>query len=307
MCRGVFVRPEVVGGVGPAADRRRLAATTAAAVLATPGAVASHASAAVLADLPVWRLPKRPCITLPPGRTGDASVAHLHRAGMLDRHRRPAGALIRTSADRAVCDLAREHGIEDAVVVADAALRRGMVVPEGLDRCLVECARWPGIRRARAAIERVDGRSESPLETVSRLRLADVGTPHPHLQPELFTTYGEWLGRVDFYWDEYGVVGEVDGKVKYTEAPDPDVLWDEKLRQERLEDAGLIVVRWGRAQLRDLHRLTERLHNAFARGARRSRADRGWAANPATLPHESTLSGPGSVLSRSKVEEAGTA
>jgi very-short-patch-repair endonuclease len=52
------------------------------------------------------------------------------------------------------------------------------------------------------------------------------------------------IGRVDFLWREPCVVGEADGRVKYRD----NELWQEKLRQERLEDAGFTVLRWTWAQ-----------------------------------------------------------
>jgi hypothetical protein len=273
--RGVFVATDVMEAAGVEAEKRRLAAATAAMLLATPAAVASHASAAVLADLPVWWLPQHPCVTVPPRHTGDAGVVHLHRAALPLRHRRPAGALVRTSAARTICDLAREHGIENAVVAADAALHTGMLTVDDLVRCIRDCTRWPGIRRARTAVNLVDGRAESPLESVSRLRLHALDVPPPDLQPELIRFGGLWLGRVDFYWPEFGVAGEVDGRLKYVES-DGDALWKEKLRQEQLEEAGVIVVRWGRAQLGNMRRVAERLYAAFARGQRRTADERRW-------------------------------
>src|SRR5262249_2930427 len=158
--------------------------------------------AAVLAGLPVWQLPRRPCVTVPPGHTGDAVGVHLHRATLTLADLRPAGALTRTATARTICDLAREHGAEDSVVVADAALHRQLVSRAQLDPCLQECALWPGIRRARAAVAFADGRAESPLESVSRLRLTAAGVPRPDLQPELYDADGRWLGRPDFYWDD---------------------------------------------------------------------------------------------------------
>ena len=58
---------------------------------------------------------------------------------------------------------------------------------------------------------------------------------------------GRFLGRPDFYWDEFGVIGEADGMAKYDGTH--DVAADEKRRQGELEDAGLIAVRWVWADL----------------------------------------------------------
>jgi hypothetical protein len=81
------------------------------------------------------------------------------------------------------------------------------------------------------------------------------------------------------YWPEFGVAGEIDGRTKYRDAPD-ETFWREKQRQEAMEDTGLVVVRWGRADLETMPRLVARLRAAFARGARQSSSDRRWVAVP---------------------------
>jgi hypothetical protein len=48
------------------------------------------------------------------------------------------------------------------------------------------------------------------------------------------------------------------------------------LRQEQLEEAGVIVVRWGQAQLGNMRRVAERLYAAFARGQWRTADERRW-------------------------------
>lgn len=97
--------------------------------------------------------------------------------------------------------------------------------------------------------------------------------PPPQLQAEIGDEFGIFVGRVDFYWPEYGVVGEADGNVKYT---DCSALIAERRRQRRLESLGLIVVRW---EWSDLHRfwaVVQELTAAFQRGVRRG-AGRRWS------------------------------
>ncbi len=115
-----------------------------------------------------------------------------------------------------------------------------------------------------------DGRAESPLESVSRLVLRWLALPTPDLQTTLCDRNGVFLGRADFYWDEFGVAGEADGRLKYE---DRDVLTAEKLRQEALEDPGVAIVRWGwrDAQYRP-RPLGDRIVQAFERGRRRDRS-----------------------------------
>lgn len=278
LARGVYVAAENWDGTGPEADRRRLAIRAVAAALAVEAVTVSHTSAAVVAQLPVWELPDRPCVTVLPRTTGDAGCAHLHRAGLPIEHVLPT-PIPRTRTARTVLDIGREHGIDDAVVAGDAALRRGMTDPQELLAVAQFCANWPGIRRALRVLSLLDPRSESAVESVSRVRLRSTSLPVPEPQVEILARNGVLVGRLDFYWDAFGVAGEVDGKVKYRDNPE-QALWREKRRQEHMEDLGLIFVRWGRADLDDLGRLAARIAAVLARGARRPQTDRDWVARP---------------------------
>ncbi|MBA2416816.1 MAG: hypothetical protein H0V64_13205 [Geodermatophilaceae bacterium] len=64
--------------------------------------------------------------------------------------------------------------------------------------------------------------------------------PMPASQVTL-TSGGLFLARSDFWWEAQRVAGEADGLAMYTDA---DVLRAEKLRQERIELAGIRVARW---------------------------------------------------------------
>lgn len=62
---------------------------------------------------------------------------------------------------------------------------------------------------------------------------------------------------------------------------DESSLRDEKIRQEKLEQAGLIVVRWGSADLSAFDRVEQRLRSAFKRGSRPGSSRRTWNVLPA--------------------------
>ncbi|MBD7917756.1 hypothetical protein H9657_05610 [Cellulomonas sp. Sa3CUA2] len=150
--------------------------------------------------------------------------------------------IVVTNAARTVVDLARTAGLVPGVVAGDAAVRCGLT---SLAELRVEVARaggGRGVRAARRVVELVDPASESPGESVSRVRMAELGLPVPVLQHEVRDRQG-LVGRVDFWWAEQGVVGEFDGRVKYGTG-DPEVLWAEKLREDRLRATGLRVARW---------------------------------------------------------------
>ena len=177
------------------------------------------------------------------------------------------GVPVRTPARTAV-DLARSRRHVAGVLAMDAVLSRG-VPPKALDRAVAGCSRWPGARHARRAAELADGRAESPLESLGRVRFAEHDLPPCDLQVVLGDRYGP-LARVDHYWPEHRTVAEADGAVKYATAAD---LFEEKRREDRLREAGFEVVRytWDEA----LHRpevVVRRVLSAFARAARRPAA-----------------------------------
>jgi hypothetical protein len=272
------LRPGVYRVAGPppddpfAARRTLLAASATATVLANPSSVASHGAAAVLHGLPLWHLPRLPCVTVRPAFVGDIADAHLHRASLPAGHVTAARAVPATSVGRTVIDLGREHGLISAVVAADSALHRNLIRPDELRGHLAGCRGWPGVRAARAAVDLADGRSESPLESGSRVKLHGL-VPEPQLQAVIFGPDGVFIGRTDFLWEQFGVVGEADGLTKYDDIERLS-LRAEKLRQELLERTGLIVVRWGPEDLADIDRLVRRLWDAFERGRIRVGAPR---------------------------------
>jgi hypothetical protein len=240
-----------------------------AAALDCAGSVISHESAALFHGLPLLNPPpRRPRLTVQPEQTGDVAGALLHRAAFLAEDVTIVDGAPVLNAARTVVDLARTLPIAASVVTADAALHAGLVTAEQLRAVLARCSLWPGVRRAVRAIALADAAAESPLESVSRLVIVHrLALPVPHPQAIVRDEYGVVVGRCDFYWDEFGVFGEADGRSKYD---DRDVLTDEKTRHEELEDLGLEGVRWRWRDVRsDQARLRRRILNAFERGRRR--------------------------------------
>lgn len=168
------------------------------------------------------------------------------------------------SLARAACDVARRRGYLAGVVVADAVLARA-VTAEELAAAVRACRGWPGGRHAQQAAAFADGRSESALESIGRVRFDEVGLPSPDLQVRLGDDQGV-IGRVDHYWPEHRTVGEADGALKYADRSD---LLVEKRREDRLRDAGFEVVRysWDDALLHP-QVLAARVRRAFDRAAR---------------------------------------
>jgi len=241
---GVYVRAESLkrAAVDPsAAHALRVAAVTTAQSGRT--AVASHQSAALIHSLDLLTAPPADTVwlTRPPAAYRGKSVpgvrfysARLPRQHVMMRH----GVSV-TTATRTVVDLARTVPFMNGVVTADSALRMGRTSDFGLAQMLRSCARWPGIDNARRVVAFSNELAESPLESCARVVFADAGLPPPFLQVPIASDSGEFIGRVDFYWQEYQTIAEADGMAKYD---DPDRAREQIRRDIRLRDARFKVV-----------------------------------------------------------------
>ncbi|MFF0340521.1 type IV toxin-antitoxin system AbiEi family antitoxin domain-containing protein [Kribbella sp. NPDC004875] len=234
------------------------------------GAVAvSHQSALVLHQLPQWDL--------------DLSEVHLSRlderrhsgrvAGV--RHHRgrisPADLVQRdglpvTTVARAIVETACTTSFEAAVVIVDAALRDHAIGEAELLRLLDAIEFWPGGPTARSAIRFGDAKSESVGESRLRVLMHNHRLPRPELQV-VYEDADGFVARVDFAFPEYETVVEFDGRTKYASGS-PDVLFDEKVREDRLRALGLQVVRVRWSHLAQPSRTAAAIRAAFARSRR---------------------------------------
>lgn len=133
-----------------------------------------------------------------------------------------------------------------AVVLGDSALRQELTDPRSLWACANGWSNVPRSRALRWTIPRLDGRAASAGESLTRVRLRRWGMPTPELQYEIRD--GAFLAYADFAWPERGVVGEFDGRRKYQRDLRPhedpgEVVFREKLREDRLRSLGWTVVR----------------------------------------------------------------
>jgi hypothetical protein len=138
------------------------------------------------------------------------------RTGVIVREERLAadeivqlGELPVTSTARTALDLARHLPREEAVAAVDAlAAATGLTFDDLLP--LLERyrgAKW--IRRARVALDLVDGGAQSPQETWLRLLLVDAGYPRPRTQ--IRVTDGDNTAFLDMGYDEIKVGLDYEG------------------------------------------------------------------------------------------------
>lgn len=267
--RGVYTHPEAWDALD-AAGRYRLRVLAAARRLRRP--VFSHDAAAAL-----WRLPRigpwpGQVHVLVPHATGPGSSAVVLRHGVaaVPDHLAVVDGVRVTGVARTVLDLARTWDLPAALAAADHALRAGWVTPNTLRDELASAGCGRGVGRARVVLAAASGASESVGESLSRARMIEIGLPAPVLQHDVRDDAG-LIGRVDFWWEHLGLVGEFDGRLKYRvgEVGDrravEDRLWQEKVREDRLRAAGLRVVRWTWDTALDRERLARLLASAGLR------------------------------------------
>jgi hypothetical protein len=233
---------------------------------------AARRSAAVMHGLPLIGFPPdRPQLLRDRGET--RSRGH-------DRHERisrlPAEDVtvidgVRTTVlQRTWADIAAEEAFRNAVVLADAVLRKGVTRDELFERATCSTAR-------KAAVF-AEPLAESALESISRVGFLTIAVPIP--RPQVRVLYaGEEIARVDNLWDEFNTIGQADGALKYKDSS--RVLRD-KWQDERLESLGFEVVRWGWSDAWTPELLRGPLARGFERGSRQ-RLDPGVRLVQATL------------------------
>lgn len=151
-----------------------------------------------------------------------------------------------TTMARTAVDLGRTFGPDAGIVAADWVLRQG-VTPEELQEVLDAHRRRPGVRAARMAVTMASPLAESAAESVSRLRMWQVGLPRPMEQRAFLDSRGRLMARGDFTWEEQRLVGECDGRVKYDEpwkGRSSDAVAQQRLREDWLRERGWAIVRW---------------------------------------------------------------
>lgn len=239
-------------------------------------AVVSHQSAAVLHGLPLWdvALDRVHVTRRPPAWNIAGSVLCCHVARLRDDEVVEIDGVQVTGVLRTALDLARSLPHEAAVVALDAALHVRLIDHDALRARLLDIAGTPGSRSAARAVTFADSRSASVGESRSRVILARWGLVPSALQFEVRTSAGGLVGRTDFAWEERGVLGEFDGRVKYGRLLRPgqapgDAVYEEKRREDAVRDEGWGMVRWVWSDLNTAHRFAARVRRALERGGPR--------------------------------------
>lgn len=251
LAAGVYVRTDDWRSLGPASQHT--ARVHAVLPRLGPDAVVAHESALAIRGFPLlgeW--PRRVhVVARQRARDKVTGSVHQHAAPLGDGEIDTVDGLPVVGAARAAVDSVRRRDLRGATVVLDHGLHAGAYDRSALEATLAARPGVPGRRRAAVAVAFADERSESPGESLSRAGMRAAGLTGPELQAR-FPVTGPLIGFVDFWWPQFGVIGEFDGEVKYRDermragrSPEQVVI-DEKRREDDLRALPGVhtVVRW---------------------------------------------------------------
>jgi hypothetical protein len=212
--------------------------------------------------------------TGPVGRMRRRPGLRIDRSTILDVDLVECRGVLVTRPARSALDVARQHGVEEGLIAADATLRAGLAAEQDLDDAISRLVRIKAVPQARLVAAMASPRAESPTE--SRLRyvwVVEAGLPPPLVNAVIADPDGMVVGRSDLLDDEAGLAGEYDG-AEHRELRRHTA---DNAREEGLEDLNLTVARatsidlWPRR-----HALVQRLVRRRAIGLARDRRRDRW-------------------------------
>ena len=204
-------------------------------------AAVSHESAALLWGIELAFRPAQPRVTVPRDRGGAAHPGvRVHRRDLGPHAVEVRGGVRVTSVLQTLLDLCRVLPRAEAVAAVDAALRQGLVTVEDLTAALRALPPGRGRPKVARALQLVDPRSGSVLESLCRVLLHEQGLPAPVTQL-VVRHQGRWVGRVDFAWPGAMLVVEVDGFAFHSGRAE---YRRDRRRVNALQAAGWVVLRF---------------------------------------------------------------
>lgn len=225
----------------------RVSAAWMTGVLWAPNVLARESAAVVLGIPIVGDLPQEVQVVRPGGRGGRRTPGLRRLRAPQDYRSVDLDGVLCSSVAQTLADLARRRPLWSVLPGIDAMLRAGRVTKEDITSLAAPGSH--GRTRLLRAVAAADPASESVGESLSRAVMLEEHLPAPLLQEDVYSDRGELIGRVDFMWPRHRVIGEFDGRVKYsgqlTGRNMDDLLLNERRREVDLERAtGMRVVRW---------------------------------------------------------------
>jgi hypothetical protein len=251
-------------------DDRTLLRDRASLLVCGDDAALSHTSAARAHGLPLYGVHEdlshvvRDTATQT-GRT-QAGIKH-HEPTLVPSDVTQIDGMRVTTLERTVADLSREFGYLTGLVAGDAALRLGADQAR-LREIAQHMTDWKGAPTAAAVAADARPGAETPIETLGRATLLNMGIDDLELQ-YVITFPSGGLAVCDIYSRGLHHVFECDGRIKYQDQLDargnvvtPDeVVWREKGREDKVRGQGVGFSRltWQHVQPDSFERTSARL------------------------------------------------
>ncbi len=210
----------------------------------------SHVTAAIAHGMDVWDvdLDRAHVTRVGPGagRT-EPDLVH-HEGTVTDAALTTTYGVPATSPVRAALETAALVGTERGLVTVSSGLHLGLFDQEDLAAQHEVMMRWPGAQPLHLVTRLADHTHESAGEVRTAYLFWRAGLPRPVAQYDVHDVYGRFIGRVDFAWPQHRLIVEFDGRSKYQQhlregESATDVVLREKAREDRLREAGWVVVR----------------------------------------------------------------
>jgi hypothetical protein len=236
----------------------------------------SHTSAAVEHGLRMYQPDLRQVhVTSLDGSIARSTPEVVYHTGACDEADLvPVGDRLVIEPVRAGIETASLGRVDQGMVVLDSVIDLKLGTLDDVHQKFLELTGQPYSRKLQVVVRLVRVGAESVAESLSRYLMWTQHLPEPRLQFEVYDEFGNLIGRCDFAWPEYGLLGEFDGKEKYGrlrlegETVQQAVV-REKTREDALREAtGWLMIRLIWRELFTPSATATRLRAQLERGAR---------------------------------------
>lgn len=152
----------------------------------------------------------------------------------------PIDGMAVTTPARTAFDIGRRLRLEAGVQRIDALMHATDLKVVDVEAVARQHPGVRGLRQLRQTLDLVDGGSESPYESLTRLLLVQAGFPRPQTQIRVLGQYGLVFAIIDMGWEEWRVGVDFEGAQHWTDPKRRN--WDVE-RYAVLPELGWIDVR----------------------------------------------------------------